>query len=117
MASRSEVESCFSVLGAGIAGLRILKEFGFKSTELDIFIKSMATDEKVKICAFAPSPLRNQYEAAITEVETKVKQDIEKVSAQTLPSDEVIDEAIKDTKQLYSLLAELNRTVVSGLVA
>jgi len=115
MASRSEVESCFSVLGAGIAGLSLLKVFGFKSKELDLFMKTMATEEQVKICAFAPSPLRNQYEATISEAEIKVKHDIEKLSIDK-PSDETIDEAIKDTKQLYGILAELHRTAVTGLV-
>jgi hypothetical protein len=116
MASRSEVESCFSILGAGIAGLRLLKEYGFKSKELELFVKNMATDEKVKICAFAPSPLRSQYEAAISEAEKKVKEDIIKISTEK-PSAATIDEAIKDTKQLYGILAELHRTVASGLVA
>ena len=115
MASRSEVESCFSVLGAGIAGLKLLKIFGLKSKELDIFINSVSSDEQVKICAFAPSPLRNQYEASVSEAQTKVKRDIEKLSG-NMPSDEAIDEAIKDTKQLYGILAELHRTSVSGLV-
>jgi hypothetical protein len=115
MASRSEVESCFSVLGTGIAGLRLLKVFGIKSKELEIFMKAMATEEQVKICAFAPSPLRGQYEESISEAETKVKQDIEKLSVDK-PSDETIDKAIKDTKQLYGILAELHRTAVTGLV-
>ena len=116
MASRSEVESCFSVLGAGIAGLRLLKQFGFKSKELELFIENMATEEKVKICAFAPSPLRNQYKASILEAEAKVKEDIKQLSADQ-PSDEIIDQAINDTKKLYGILSELHRTVVTGLVA
>ena len=115
MASRSEVESCFSVLGAGLAGLRLLKVFGLRSTELDLFIKTMSTEEQVKICAFAPSPLREQYKASISEAQTKVKHDIEGLSVEE-PSDKVIDDTIRDTKQLYGILAELHRTAVSGLV-
>jgi hypothetical protein len=115
MASRSEVESCFSVLGAGLAGLRLLKVFGLRSTELDLFIKTISTEEQVKICAFAPSPLREQYKASISEAQRKVKHDIEGLSVKE-PSDKAIDDTIKDTTQLYGILAELHRTAVSGLV-
>jgi hypothetical protein len=115
MASRSEVESCFSVLGAGLAGLRLLKIFGLKSKELDLFIENILTEEQGKICAFAPSPLREQYKASISQAQERVKQDIKKLSVEE-PSDKVIDDTINDTQSLYSILAELHRTAVSGLV-
>lgn len=93
----------------------MLKEYGIQSTELDYFIKNIETD-KIKVCAFAPSPLRNQYESELDEAEKKVKQDIQELSVPNPPNN-VIDKAIKDTKALYNILTEIHRTLVSGLVA
>jgi len=112
MASSVEIEGWFSILATGMAGLRLLKEFGIRTAELDYFTKNFGKT-KIEISAFAPPPLRDQFEPTFNQVEDKVKRDIEKIKEPNVAYD-VVDELLKNIRDLYSLLSDVHRTIVSG---
>ena len=114
MATFSEIEQWLSILGVGIAGLHILKKYGVRSSELEYFVENFG-DAKIVVSAFAPSPLKNQYEPLLSESEIKLKSGIEKIS-RTNASSEEVDEVLKDTRELYSLLRDIHQATISGLV-
>jgi len=113
MVSCPELEDWLSTLGAGIAGLRLLREYGIRTSELKYFMENFG-DSKIKVSAFAPSPLKNQYEPLLRQAETKLKSGIKKITVRNV-SGEVIDNVLKDAKELYSLLSDIHQAVVSGL--
>jgi hypothetical protein len=114
LASCSEIEEWLSILGAGIAGLRLLKEFGIRTSELEFFIKNFGKGE-IQISAFAPSVFRDQYEPRLEVSRSKVKAGIARVVESNV-TDEVVESVLADAKEFYSLLSDLRQTVVSGFV-
>ena len=114
MASFSEIEGWLSMLSTGIAGLRLLKEYGIRAPELEYFVENLG-NSKIKVAAFAPPPLRNQYEKSVAKAETRLRLGIERMS-ETNVSDEDVDEVLKDTRELYSLLGDIRRATVSGII-
>jgi len=112
VASSSEVEGWLYLLGAGMAGLRMLKEFGIRTSELDYFIRNFGKTD-MRISAFAPPPLRDQYELAFSETEKKLTQGIEKIEKSDV-TNEAIDDAVENLRKLYSLLGDAHRMIVSG---
>jgi hypothetical protein len=114
MATFSETEGWFSILGAGMAGLRLLKEFGIRTAELEYFIQNFDKTE-MKISAFAPSPLIDQYETLFNQAKERLKEGIEQIKEPKV-TDKTVDNVLKDAKELYNLLGEVHRTIASGLV-
>jgi len=114
MTSCQELEGWLSTLGAGIAGLRLLKEYGIRTSELEYFIENLG-DLKIKVSAFAPSPLKTQYEPLLSQTEAKLKSGIEKIKDPKV-SGEALDSVLKDAKELYSLLSDMHQAAVSGLI-
>jgi len=118
VASCSEIESWLSVLGTGIAGLRLFKMFGVQNSELEFFMENFG-DMKIEVSAFAPPPLRNQYEITLKQAESELREKIQEMRAQTVDSevsDEMIDSVLKNAENLFSLLRDMHQATVSGFI-
>ena len=114
MATFSEIEEWLSTLGAGIAGLHLLREYGIRTSELEYFIENFGKS-RMSVSAFAPPPLKNQYEPILTKTETKLRSGLENILHIDV-SNEEIDEALKDIRELYSLLRDIHQATISGLI-
>jgi len=114
MASFSEIEGWLSTLGIGIAGLRLLKEYGIRTSELKYFIENL-DDVKIEVSAFAPAPLRNQYEPLVVKAEAKLRSGIKKILDPNV-SNEIVDDVLKGARELYSLLSDMHQATASGLI-
>lgn len=114
MASVSEIEEWFSILGAGMAGLRLLKEYGIRTVELEYFIENF-DKSKMRISAFAPPPLRDQYEPKFSSIKAKITSGIKAIS-NTNTSDDTLNTLLADTKEMYILLNDVHRTITSGFI-
>lgn len=114
MASISEIEGMLSMLGTGIAGLRFLKEYNIRTSELKYFIENFS-DGKIEVSAFAPPPLRNQYEKVLSKIEAKLVSGVKKISSPNV-SRKTVDKVLKDAKELYSLLNDIHQATISGII-
>jgi hypothetical protein len=114
MASCSEIEMWLSTLGTGMAGLRLLKEYGIRTPELEYFIENISSSN-IEISAFAPPPLRSQYEPLFSQANMKLKSGIKKLADQNV-SDEVIDNVLNDARALYIILSDMHKSTVSGII-
>jgi hypothetical protein len=114
MASVSQIEEWFSILGAGMAGLRLLKEYGIRTVELQYFIENFDKSE-MKISAFAPPPLRDQYEPKFSSIKGKIISGIKAISNQKVSAD-TLNKLLVDTREMYILLNDVHRTVTSGFI-
>lgn len=111
----SEIEMWLSILGGGMTGLRLLKDYDIRTPELEYFIKNWDF-ERIEISAFAPSPLRDQYDQLFIETKEKLESGVKKVANSDV-SDAVLDKTLKDAKELYSLLSDLHTAIASGFIA
>jgi len=114
MASFSEIEGWLSILGTGMAGLRLLKEYGIRTSELQYFMEHLG-DCRTQVSAFAPSTLKNQYEPLIVKAETKLISGLKKISKPDV-TDEVVDDVLRDARELYSLLSDMHQATASGFI-
>lgn len=114
MASVSQIEEWFSILGAGMAGLRLLKEYGIRTVELEYFTENFGKSE-MKISAFAPPPLRDQYEPKFSGIKKKILSGIEAISDPRV-SAETLNKLLENTKDMYMLLNDVHRTFASGFI-
>jgi hypothetical protein len=114
MASYSEIERWLSVLATGMAGLRLLKHYGVRSPELEHFIQNI-TDGQMSISAFAPSPLREQYQPLISQTEEELKSETKKLSDPNV-SEEIVDSVLNKAQELYTLLSDMHRNAFSSLI-
>jgi hypothetical protein len=115
MASCPEIEEWLSILGTGIAGLRFLKEYGVRTSELEYFTRNFG-ETRIEASAFAPAPLRSEYEQMLKQFETKLRAGIQELRAQTdSVSSELIEALLKDAKELFRLLRDMHQAAVSGL--
>lgn len=116
MASISEIETWFSILGAGMTGLRLLREYGMRTVELRYFVENF-DKYKMRISAFAPPPLRDQYEPKFSSVKTKISAGIQEVlrSNGNMP-EEAVNALLEDIKEMYMLLNDAHRTITSGII-
>ena len=112
MSSLPEIERWLLMLGTGIAGLRLLKKYRFRSVEFDYFIESLDKEE-IEISAFAPPPLQNQYAPLVERIQAELSSDIRE--AHTQLSDEIVDRMLQNTEKLHSLLKDIHQSVASGI--
>ncbi len=114
MASVSQIEEWFSILGTGMAGLRLLKEYGIRTVELGYFIENFGKSE-MKISAFAPPPLRDQYEPRFSGIKKKIISGIETISDPRV-SAETLNKLLANTKEMYMLLNDVHRALTSDFI-
>jgi hypothetical protein len=114
MASVSQIEEWFSVLGAGMAGLRLLKEYGIRTVELEYFTENFGKSE-IKISAFAPPPLHDQYEPRFSGIKKEIISGIEALSDPRI-SAETLNKLLLNTKEMYMLLNDAHRTFASDFI-
>jgi len=69
----------------------------------------------MKISAFAPPPLRDHYEPRLREAEASLRSGIEELGKRKV-SDEVLDDLLKNAREIYTMLYDVHRTVVSGFI-
>lgn len=112
--SCSEIEKWLSILGGGMTGLRLLKDYDLRTPELEYFIENFDF-ERMEISAFAPSPLRDQYDELFTQAKEKLRSGVKEV-ANSSASDEVLGKTLRDAKELYSLLSDLHTAIASGFI-
>ena len=114
MATCSEIEKWLATVGTGITGLKLLKEYKIKTPELRYFVEAFGNGS-MKISAFAPPTLKNQYEERLGRIEKKLKLEIRKLLESEV-SAKSIDNALKSAEELYSLLRDMCQAVVSSFL-
>lgn len=110
----SEIESWLSILSAGITGLHLFKEYGFRTPELIFFLENFDS-EKMEIAAFAPPPLRDQYAQLFDEANKRLRNGIVKMRNSDV-AEEVLDIVLRDTTELYGLMSDMHQSVSSGYI-
>ena len=115
MASCSEIEKWLAIVGTGITGLRLLKDYNIQTPELEYFTDKFGNG-KMAISAFAPSPFKNQYETRLQKIQTILVSHVEQLMRAQNVSSEIINNALNEAEELYSLLRDMHQTVVSGFI-
>ena len=115
MASFSRLETLLSTIASGITGIGLYKDYGIKTPELTYFVE-MVGKIRVSADALTPPPLMKGDNDMINDVYSRVIARLPELAQDDIP-EEVLEEALKDARELHILLSAVYSGARTQLVS